>query len=200
MNIRTQKRFTLGQKWLSIAEPDLGLGKVVGVDGRTVSLYFDKNQEKRAYAHAQAPITRVKFSPGDEIKTQDNKTVIIKKIKEQDKSYVENAKSDSSEKFNFQLLADSNKDSISAVALIRAYRLRGHLLADLDPLEMRESEYLDELHPEFYGFKKQNYEKKIFLNGVINKKYANIKEILKFLKKTYCGNIGYEFMHVSNPV
>ena len=88
MNIRTQKRFTLGQKWLSIAEPDLGLGKVVGVDGRTVSLYFDKNQEKRAYAHAQAPITRVKFSPGDEIKTQDNKTVIIKKIKEQDGLYL----------------------------------------------------------------------------------------------------------------
>ena len=88
MNIRIQKRFTLGQKWLSIAEPDLGLGKVVGVDGRTVSLYFDKNQEKRAYAHAQAPITRVKFSPGDEIKTQDNKTVIIKKIKEQDGLYL----------------------------------------------------------------------------------------------------------------
>ncbi len=123
-----------------------------------------------------------------------------KKIEDQDKSYVENTKSDSSEKFNFQLLADSNKDSISAVALIRAYRLRGHLLADLDPLEMRESEYLDELHPEFYGFKKENYEKKIFLNGVINRKYANIREILKFMKKTYCGKIGYEFMHISNPV
>ena len=109
-------------------------------------------------------------------------------------------KIDSTDKFNFQLLADSNKDSISAVALIRAYRLRGHLLADLDPLEMRVSEYLDELHPEFYGFKKENYNKKIFLNGVINRKYANIREILKFMKKTYCGKIGYEFMHISNPV
>ena len=107
-----------------------------------------------------------------------------KKIEIEDNNKVNNEKIDSSEKFNFQLLADSNKDSISAVALIRAYRLRGHLLANLDPLEMRESEYLDELHPEFYGFKKQNYEKKIFLNGVINKKYAHIKEILKFLKKT----------------
>ena len=88
MNIRVQKRFTVGQKWLSIAEPNLGLGKVVEVDGRTVSLYFDKNQEKRTYAHAQAPITRVKFSPGDKIKTQDNKTVIIKTIKEQDGLYL----------------------------------------------------------------------------------------------------------------
>ncbi|MDC0565913.1 2-oxoglutarate dehydrogenase E1 component [Candidatus Pelagibacter sp.] len=106
---------------------------------------------------------------------------------------------DKSEKFNYQLLANSNKDSISAVSLIRAYRLRGHLLANLDPLGMRESDYLDELHPEFYGFKKENYNKKIFLNGVINRKDATIKEILKFLKKTYCGNVGYEFMHISNP-
>ncbi len=123
-----------------------------------------------------------------------------KKIEDGDKNNFINNQNDISEKFNFQLLADSNKDSISAVALIRAYRLRGHLLADLDPLEMRESEYLDELHPEFYGFKKENYDKKIFLNGVINRKYANIREILKFMKKTYCGKIGYEFMHISNPV
>ena len=45
------------------------------------------------------------------------------KIEEEDKNTFENNKVDSSEKFNFQLLADSNKDSISAVALIRAYRL-----------------------------------------------------------------------------
>ena len=122
-----------------------------------------------------------------------------KKIDEDENNSLNNEKIDTSEKFNFQLLADSNKDSISAVALIRAYRLRGHLLAELDPLGMRESEYLDELHPEFYGFKKENYERKIFLNGVINKKYANIREILKFMKKTYCGKIGYEFMHISNP-
>ena len=104
-----------------------------------------------------------------------------KKQKNKIKNDFNNVKLDTSEKFNFQLLADSNKDSISAVALIRAYRLRGHLLADLDPLEMRESEYLDELHPDFYGFKKENYDKKIFLNGVINRKYANIREILKFM-------------------
>jgi 2-oxoglutarate dehydrogenase E1 component len=121
-----------------------------------------------------------------------------KKI-DQKENNLENKLEDRSEKFNYQLLANSNKDSISAVSLIRAYRLRGHLLANLDPLGMRESDYLDELHPEFYGFKKENYDKKIFLNGVINRKDATIKEILKFLKKTYCGNVGYEFMHISNP-
>ena len=90
-------------------------------------------------------------------------------------------------------------DSIKAIALIRAYRLRGHLMANLDPLEMKTREYLDELHPDFYGFKKENNQKKIFLNGTINKEYASIKEILSFLKKIYCGSIGYEFMHISNP-
>ena len=96
-------------------------------------------------------------------------------------------------------LSVANGESIKAVSLIRSYRQRGHLIADLDPLEMREREYLDELHPESYGFKKNNYNKKIYLDGVINRKYSSIKEILSFLKKTYCGKIGYEYMHISNP-
>ena len=96
-------------------------------------------------------------------------------------------------------LSITNGESIKAVSLIRSYRQRGHLIADLDPLEMRESEYLDELHPESYGFKKNDYSKKIYLDGVINRQYSNIKEILVFLKKTYCGKIGYEYMHISNP-
>ena len=93
----------------------------------------------------------------------------------------------------------SNSNSIKAVSLIRAYRQRGHLLSKVDPLEMRESEYLDELHPENYGFKKDDYSKKIYLDGVLNKEYSNIKEILSILRKIYCGNIGYEYMHISNP-
>ena len=93
----------------------------------------------------------------------------------------------------------SNANSIKAVALIRSYRQRGHLIAKLDPLGMMKSEYLDELHPESYGFKKDDYNKKIFLDGVTNKQYSNIREILQFLKDKYCGSIGYEFMHISNP-
>ena len=121
-------------------------------------------------------------------------------IEDVEKTAKENEKNkENSSKFNFQVIANSNKNSISAVALIRAYRLRGHLLSKLDPLELMKSEYLDELHPEYYGFKKEDYDKEIFLNGIINKKSANIREILKFLKKTYCGPIGYEYMHISNP-
>ena len=93
----------------------------------------------------------------------------------------------------------SNGDSIKAVALIRSYRQRGHLIAKLDPLGLLKTEYLDELHPESYGFKKEDYKKNIYLDGVINKQNSNIREILNFLKKTYCGPIGYEYMHISNP-
>ncbi len=93
----------------------------------------------------------------------------------------------------------SNANSIKAVAMIRSYRQRGHLIAKLDPLEMMKSEYLDELHPESYGFEKDDYDKKIFLDGIINKEYSSIREILKFLKDKYCESIGYEYMHIANP-
>ena len=59
-------------------------------------------------------------------------------------------------------LITSNANSIKAVAMIRSYRQRGHLIAKLDPLELVKSDYLDELHPESYGFKKEDYKKKNF--------------------------------------
>ena len=77
-------------------------------------------------------------------------------------------------------LIKSNANSIKAVAMIRSYRQRGHLIAKLDPLELLKSDYLDELHPESYGFKKEDYKKRIFLDGVTNKQHANITEILNW--------------------
>jgi 2-oxoglutarate dehydrogenase E1 component len=96
-------------------------------------------------------------------------------------------------------LIKSNANSIKAVAMIRSYRQRGHLIAKLDPLGLLKSDYLDELHPESYGFRKEDYKKKIFLDGVTNKEYSNITEILNFLREKYCGSLGYEYMHISNP-
>ena len=58
---------------------------------------------------------------------------------------------------------------------------------------------IEELHPDSFGFKKDDYQKQIYLGGVTNRKYSNIKEILGFLKKTYCETIGYEYMHIQNP-
>jgi len=104
---------------------------------------------------------------------------IEKRIEEEDKK-LSNGSDDT--KVNPKDLIKSNLNSIRAVALIRAYRQRGHLLAKLDPLGMMKTEYLDELHPEYYGFKKENYKEKIYLDGVINKEYSTVKNI-KFFKQ-----------------
>ena len=55
------------------------------------------------------------------------------------------------------------EQSVKAIALIRAYRIRGHLIANLDPLGMMERKYLHELHPADHGFKKEDYDKKIYV-------------------------------------
>ena len=52
------------------------------------------------------------------------------------------------------------EQSVHAIAMIRAYRIRGHLIANLDPLEMMKRKYLYELHPSDHGFKKEDYNKK----------------------------------------
>ena len=101
------------------------------------------------------------------------------------------------------LSADStkqaSKDSVRAIMLIRAYRIRGHLIANLDPLSIQKKEEHPELKPESYGFAKKDYSRKIFLDGVLGLQYADLNQILKILKKTYSSNIGYEFMHMGDP-
>ena len=101
---------------------------------------------------------------------------------------------------NEKTLEESKSDSIKAIALIRAYRIRGHLIANLDPLGMREIKYLHELHPDDHGFKKEDYDKKIYLYSYLDKKYASINEIIPFLKKIYCSSIGVEYMHIADPI
>ena len=90
--------------------------------------------------------------------------------------------------------------SVKAIALIRAYRIRGHLIAKLDPLGMMERKYLKELHPNDHGFKKEEFNEKIYLNGYLDRNYATVNEMLVFLKKTYCSTIGVEYMHISDPI
>ena len=91
------------------------------------------------------------------------------------------------------------EQSVKAIALIRAYRIRGHLIADLDPLGMMERKYLHELHPSDHGFKKEDYNKKIYVGEYMDRQYSSINELLSFLRKTYCLTIGVEYMHISDP-
>ena len=90
-------------------------------------------------------------------------------------------------------------DSLRAIMLIRAYRIRGHLLANLDPLNLQDEEIHPELDPETYGFSSEDYDRPIFINYVLGLEIASLNEILTILKATYCGTIGVEFMHIQDP-
>ncbi len=104
-----------------------------------------------------------------------------------------------SKDLNSLSVKQASKDSVRAIMLIRAYRIRGHLIANLDPLSIQKKEEHPELKPESYGFTKNDYNRSIFLDGVLGLQYADLNQILKILKKTYCSNIGYEFMHMGDP-
>tara|TARA_B100000989_G_scaffold297182_2_gene282216 strand:- start:2721 stop:5615 length:2895 start_codon:yes stop_codon:yes gene_type:complete len=100
---------------------------------------------------------------------------------------------------NSSSVKEASKDSVRAIMLIRAYRIRGHLIANLDPLSIQKKEEHPELKPESYGFTKKDYSRKIFLDGVLGLQYADLNQILEILKRTYCSTIGYEFMHMGDP-
>ena len=84
--------------------------------------------------------------------------------------------------------------------MIRAYRMRGHLHADLDPLGMaEEKDDYNELSPEAYGFTEADYDRPIFIDHVLGLEFATVPEMLDILRRTYCSTLGVEFMHISNP-
>ncbi|KMW58452.1 2-oxoglutarate dehydrogenase E1 component [Candidatus Rhodobacter oscarellae] len=90
-------------------------------------------------------------------------------------------------------------DSMRALMLIRAYRIRGHLVADLDPLGMRDATPHPELEPKSYGFTDADWDRPIFLDKVLGLEFANLREILAIVKRTYCGTFALQYMHISNP-
>ncbi|WP_349361467.1 2-oxoglutarate dehydrogenase E1 component [Stappia sp.] len=91
------------------------------------------------------------------------------------------------------------RDSVRALMMIRAYRMRGHLHADLDPLNLKEEVNHEELHPSAYGFTEADWDRKIFIDYMLGLEFATIREMLGILKRTYCSTLGVEFMHISNP-
>lgn len=91
-------------------------------------------------------------------------------------------------------------DSVRALMMIRAFRMRGHLAADLDPLKLAERPAQPELDPTTYGFSEGDLDRPIFLDKVLGLEQATIRQIVDILKRTYCHTLGVEFMHISDPV
>ena len=96
-------------------------------------------------------------------------------------------------------LRASALDSIRALMLIRSYRVRGHLEAQLDPLGLQVSKPHPELDPATYGFTGADLDRPIFIDFVLGRESATVREILAILRASYCGAIGVEFMHIQDP-
>ncbi len=90
-------------------------------------------------------------------------------------------------------------DSLRAIMMIRAYRMRGHLAANLDPLGMAEKPGSGELDPATYGFSDADLDRPIFLDYVLGLETSTLREILSILRRTYCGNLGVQYMHITDP-
>jgi 2-oxoglutarate dehydrogenase E1 component len=90
-------------------------------------------------------------------------------------------------------------DSVRALMLIRAYRIRGHLAADLDPLGLRDEVDHPELDPKSYGFDDSDMDRPIFLDNVLGLQVATMRQIIDIVRRTYCGTFALQYMHISNP-
>jgi 2-oxoglutarate dehydrogenase E1 component len=93
----------------------------------------------------------------------------------------------------------ATRDSIHALMLIRAYRIRGHFHAKLDPLSLEPEKNEEELDPRSYSFSEADMDRKIFLDKVLGLEFATMREIIAILQRTYCQTLGVEFMHISDP-
>ncbi|MDU8926148.1 2-oxoglutarate dehydrogenase E1 component [Alisedimentitalea sp. MJ-SS2] len=91
-------------------------------------------------------------------------------------------------------------DSIRALMIIRAYRIRGHLAADLDPLGMHNAgKAHPELDPISYGFSDADMDRPIFIDKVLGLDFATMRQIIDIVKRTYCGTFALQYMHISDP-
>ena len=122
--------------------------------------------------------------------------------KKRDTSVIDNISFDkvvrSSSSVDFNSFKTSTLDSIRALRLIRAYRINGHLIANLDPLNLHEKNYHPELDYKSYGFSENDLDREIFIDGSLGLETATLKEIIKILNKTYASSIGVEFLHIQS--
>ncbi|PZU82790.1 MAG: 2-oxoglutarate dehydrogenase E1 component, partial [Chelatococcus sp.] len=93
----------------------------------------------------------------------------------------------------------ATRDSVRAIMLIRAFRMRGHLHANLDPLGIEQPKDSEELSPAAFGFGEADLDRKIFIDNVLGMEFATVREMVTILQRTYCSTVGIEFMHISDP-
>jgi 2-oxoglutarate dehydrogenase E1 component len=97
------------------------------------------------------------------------------------------------------LSARAVNDALKAQAIIRAYQVRGHLMADLDPLKIEQPQMHEDLDPASYGFTPEDYNRPIHIGGALGFETATLSQLMEALQHTYAGSIGVEYMHIQHP-
>src|SRR4029079_4108784 len=93
--------------------------------------------------------------------------------------------------------AEQAEKQANVLQLINAYRTRGHLLADIDPLNMT-SHYAEDLELEHYGLTIWDLDREFITGGLHGEKTATLRRILDILRKAYCGKVGIEYRHIQS--
>ena len=89
-------------------------------------------------------------------------------------------------------------DSIRAMMLVRTYRVRGHLAANLDPLGLSKQDIPADLTPEYHGFSGPDLDKRVYVGGTLGLEWTTVRELVDTLRANYCGAVGLEYMHISD--
>ncbi|MDE1567674.1 2-oxoglutarate dehydrogenase E1 component [Aquabacter sediminis] len=151
-----------------------------------------KNAEGASWKKAGWPI----HANGELVSAMDGNWIEVeKKVSEKVKEKAQKA----GVEFSASEVQQATRDSVKALMMIRAYRMRGHLHADLDPLHLTPPREAPELDPASYGFYEADLDRKIFIDHVLGLEFATVREMLEILRRTYCRSIGVEFMHISSP-
>jgi 2-oxoglutarate dehydrogenase E1 component len=90
------------------------------------------------------------------------------------------------------------RDSLRAIMLVRVYRVRGHLEANLDPLDLKPRAKHPELDYRTHGFTEADLDREIFLDGAMGFETATLRQLIHALRQTYSGSIGVEYMHIQD--
>jgi len=95
-------------------------------------------------------------------------------------------------------IEEAAADSIRAMMLIRTYRVRGHLGANLDPLGLHQQKLPRDLTPEYHGFEGEKLDRKVFIGGNLGLEWTTVRELVDILRANYCGTVGLEYMHIAS--
>lgn len=112
--------------------------------------------------------------------------------------FIERRRQDKGRRASDKMKQEASSDSIHAHMLIRAYRVRGHLIAELDPLGIKVQAEHPELSPERYGFTENDMDREIFLDGWLGHEKLTLRQIISILKQTYSSHIGLEYIHIQS--